>query len=440
MTNLLLAIVLLAQSAPMSLSDCIREALARHPDVDISKKDVEQAEARKTGAQAGYLPRLDLGTRDGYLFSGKTPGYSTVIGGYPFEVDEQVASYNDSHSFGLYLSQNIFDGGRMWKQVSRADKEIVRSQLGVVTTKEWVALGVITGFYELFKAERQLEVLKESLEVSRGQLNFAQERYKIGSASKVDVSKARVSVGEDRIAIERQQGVIESATVEVNLAMGRSPGDSLNVVEKTQDPGHDILKDTSTVSDSHASLKAMRQASEVAFLDVELAQSERWPKVTGSLSYQRQNSEFYKVYSRFDELYSISLFLNISFPIFDGFLTSANIEAAEVRTGRLKAETKKVRQELEARIVRAVKNLKRFRTIAAIEAENIVAAEQQLTLAKERYEVGEGTALEIRDAQLAVTRARLAKVQTEYDLKIAVARYHYAKGDLFDTYLSEEQL
>jgi len=33
----------------------------------------------------------------------------------------------------------------------------------------------------------------------------------------------------------------------------------------------------------------------------------------------------------------------------------------------------------------------------------------------------------------------LAKVQTEYDLKIAVARYHYAKGDLFDTYLSEEQ-
>ncbi|MBW1872078.1 MAG: TolC family protein, partial [Deltaproteobacteria bacterium] len=231
MTNLLLAIVMLAQPSPMSLSDCIREALARHPDVAISKKDVEQAEAQKLGTQAGYLPRLDLGVRDGYLFSGKTSAYSTVIMGLPVEFPSQDASYSDSHSFGLQLSQNIFDGGRMWKQVSRANKEIVRNQLGVLTTKEGVALGVISAFYELFRAERQLEVLKESLEVSQGQLNFAQERYNVGAASKVDVSKARVSVGEDRIAIERQYGVIESATVEVNLSMGRSPGDSLELVE-----------------------------------------------------------------------------------------------------------------------------------------------------------------------------------------------------------------
>jgi outer membrane protein len=437
MVNLMVLSVILAQAAPLTLKDCLQEALARHPDVAISRTDVRRAEAQKTGTRAGYLPRLDLGLQNGYLFSGRQE-YIYSMGGDLFS-GEREASHTDTHSFSLRLSQTIFDGGKMWKQAFRANKEIDRAKLGVLSSMEEVALGAISAFFELGKAQRQLEVLTESLEVSRGQLDLAEERLRLGAASKVDVSLARVSVGEDRIAIERQNGVIDSAVVELNLALGRPPSQHLAIRDSSLDGKNEQPEPVpDAVLEDHVQLRGFDQASEVAKLDVEIAKGDWWPHITGSIAYSRQDPEFYKVYSRFDELYTLTFLLNISFPVFDGFLRTSRIEEADVQLDRISEEKRRIHQDLQAVFTRAVKNLDRLVTIARIEEENVQAAEQQLVLARERYEVGEGTALEIRDAQLAVTRARLAKVQTEYDLKIAGAQYHYARGDLLDTYLGKE--
>jgi outer membrane protein TolC len=430
----LLVLLILAQQPPMTLEDCIREALKKNVDLSLAQKDIESAEARKLGTRAGYLPRLDMYVHDEYYFLGrqevKVEGSETGL--------IWDAKDDDSHSFGLRLSQNIFDGGKWWNQIERADKSIAVSRLGLEAQQENVALQTINAFYELLEAQKGVEVLEQSLEASMDQLRLAEERHRLGAASKVDVAVARVNVGEDRIAIEHQRRVIDGAVANLNKVMGRSPLEPLVISEPADKENLAGVPEDKDVPEEHVWLRMYSAAKQVADLDVSIAKGDRWPAVSGSISYSRQDPEFYKVYSRFDELYRLSFLLSISFPLFDGFLTSSNIEAAEVASERTNLEKFKARQDLEAGLSKALTDLMRLQSVSKIEADNIVAAEQRLELAKESYEVGQGTALELREAQLAVNRARLTAVQTQYALRIAYAVYHQARGDLLKTYLLEE--
>ncbi len=436
MSCLLISVFFLAQAAVLHLEDCLQIALAENPEVSLSQRGVTQAQARRQGARAGYLPRLDVFFQEGYLLQGEQDRvYSDGQISYEIQIP---ASQEDTHSFGFHLAQNIYDGGKMWQQVRRADRDLDRSRLQVQVTREDVAMEVIAAFYQLLKAQEALRVFQESLTLSQGQLALVQERLRLGADSKVDVAKAQVSVGEDRIAIERQWAVVEKAKIELNLRMGRLPTDALEIAEAVPDSPATSQAASDASLDKNLRLRQLRLTQELTRLDVDLIGSERWPQVTGSVSYSRQHPEFYKVYSRFDELYSLTFFLRVNFPIFDGFLTSARIEEAEAQVNWVTHEQRRVRQELAAQAGRAEKDLLRLDNIARIESQNLQAAGQQLALAEERYQVGEGTALELRDAQLAVTRARLSRVQTEYDAKIAQARSYHAHGDLMDHYLKRD--
>jgi outer membrane protein len=437
MVSLSLILVLLADQTPLDLADCIREAIQRHPDVVLSQLDVERADAQKMGTRAGYLPRLTLQAQDGYSWWGKTEAKQYQFMGQTFTQPAQAADGNDFHAFGLSLNQNILDGGKWWNQVRRAEQEQTRAQSGVVVTREDVALQVILAYYQVLKLKRQEEVLVQALALSRDQLKLADERKLIGAASKVDVAKARVSMGEDQISLERQRALLESAMVDLSLAVGRRDSTPMNI-QDSQLPDPILPKSDDLVLEQHSRIRENALALSVAELDQSIAEGDRWPTIQGNISYMRQDPEFYKIYSRFDMLYNLSVSLSISFPIFDGFLTQANIEGAKVAKEAVRTRGDLVRQQLGAELTRTANEISRLQTVAQLQSENVKAALEQLELAQERYTLGDGTSLEVRDAQLAVTRAKLNEVQTQVDIKNSVASFHHAKGDLLSVYLGEE--
>ena len=420
------------QGSALGLTDCVAEALRAHPDVKLSRNEVEAAEADRRGTRAGYLPRVELGLSEGYSFWGSQEvalGPTTAV---------RPAGDDPSHRISLTLTQNLYDGGKWWNRIQRAERAIGQAQLSVEATREEVALNAVAAFYELQKAGRQLGVLRASLELSQGQLELAEERKRLGAASKVDVAKARVAHGEDRIAIFQQESRVDSARIDLNLAMGRPPATPL-VLREDEPDSPARMKDPAGWMDSHVQVRRFQKQAEVAALDVAISQGDWYPHLTGSISYGRQDKDFATVYTKLDQIYSLQFGLSLSFPLFDGFLTRSAVERAEVAQGRVVEEEKKTRLKLEGAWVRIEQEILRLADIARVETDNVQDAAQQLQFAQESYTVGQGTSLEVRDAQLALTRAKLVAVQTQYDLRLARARSRYAQGILVQTYLPEER-
>ena len=204
----------------LSLQDCLRMALRDHPDLALAQSGVALARAAGKLAQASYLPRLDVQTTDSYTFVGRKESVyvESQEMAYP-----QDAYHNDLHGFGLYLSQNIFDGFRYIHQPRRAARQLDQAELDVAVTREAVGLRVMQAYFQLLKVEHQAQVLGEGLLLSQAQLELAKERHRLGAGSRVDVSKALVGMGEDRISLERQHQIIAQVRVDLNLALGRDP-------------------------------------------------------------------------------------------------------------------------------------------------------------------------------------------------------------------------
>jgi outer membrane protein TolC len=62
--------------------------------------------------------------------------------------------------------------------------------------------------------------------------------------------------------------------------------------------------------------------------------------------------------------------------------------------------------------------------------EAVKSSEEDLRLAEERYKVGEGTILEVIDAQVNLTRSKTNLVNAAADHRLSVSRLRNAVGDM----------
>ena len=83
--------------------------------------------------------------------------------------------------------------------------------------KNDVILSVQQAYFDLLKNHKLLEADQVAVERSQAQLDRAQKMYELGATARVDVYRAQVNYGNDRIAMLSQKNVLENAKKTLNL-------------------------------------------------------------------------------------------------------------------------------------------------------------------------------------------------------------------------------
>ncbi len=115
-----------------------------------------------------------------------------------------------------------------------------------------------------------------------------------------------------------------------------------------------------------------------------------------------------------------SISFGVSLPIFDGFSRAARVSAARAQEDDAREALRAQRLLIDGQVQAQVLAVETAWRAAEIADTNRVAAADQLTLANARYRLGSGTALEVADAQNAVTQAEADYVNAVYDYHLAV--------------------
>jgi outer membrane protein TolC len=115
--------------------------------------------------------------------------------------------------------------------------------------------------------------------------------------------------------------------------------------------------------------------------------------------------------------------LQLSVPIFSGLSRQRNLEAARLQRDDLVEQVREQEIALEADIAIGVANVRTAYESALLEERNRALSEQQLNLARERYQLGEITFVDLVVAQTGLAQAeadRLAAVYAYHDLVTAL--------------------
>ena len=428
----------------LSLEDCINIAMQNNSRYKNTQNRQEIAESQVLSAYSQILPKLSFGLGGSQQHLGSlTRFYNTAVYKYGEDgkpvadesgnpiVERYVKTLNETDpqirnnfNMGLNFSQLIYDGGQWWNRLrtqnSNKEARIYETEISRLNT----VTDVKRYYYELLKAQNQLIVLEESVQLALGQLNSSQTRYEIGDVIEIDVLRSKVNYNDQKIQFITQKNEVNIARADLNAIMGRHIYSPL------------IISEDSTINDvpvslqevfrfaerNNPSIKMVQKEIDRAYYSYKSAKGAFLPTLAANLSYSRFNPDMQLVYRDFNRNYSWTYGLSFSFPIFDGLKTKSDIQYGyynlKIAEENFSDTERTVIKGAEQYYQYLKSNLDKIKLLK----ENLIAAEENVRLASELYNVGSGTLLETIDAQVSFTRSRILLVRAIYDAKISLAQ------------------
>lgn len=124
-----------------------------------------------------------------------------------------------------------------------------------------------------------------------------------------------------------------------------------------------------------------------------------------------------------------SIFAQVSFPIFQGFGRQRQVAEARAASEDARLNLKAEELRLQTAVTQAYDDLSTAAQVVRIEERNLEVAEEQLTLAQERYRLGAAPYLELLEAQNSMAEAERDYLNAQYRFHGAIWALEAAVGE-----------
>lgn len=389
----------------LGMEDAVSTALAKHPTLIQYQEAIKQAKYQLVMQKSAYLPQVNVKAQ---YSKGKTEDYPS----------------EDSYTGYVTGTQFLFDFGKTPALVKQYAKAVDEKKLALTAAEIDVIYNVKAAYLNALKAKQQLEIAKETKESAKLHLRLAMGFYEVGKVAKLDVSKAEVEVANAELALVTAENDYRLAQTSLINTMGLdvSQQQSLELVDtqyqKEATPVETLLEEAVNNRPDYKAYKVKQEEYKAAVLEARLGHVPTVSMfVTG-----------YSTGNGFPLTETGTAGVGVEMPLFNGFQTEANLRRVQSGVKGLQAEQKKALQDLQLEVTN-------YYLLIQSEQEKIVAAEklvkqaeESLKLATGRYENGLGTMLDVTDAQVSYTDARVSLAQVIYDYQIDCARLYKALG------------
>jgi outer membrane protein len=399
---------LIGRGETLDLQRCIAVALERHPTIRAAAGALVAGESKVGQARSGLYPQLNGSAS----YSRMDPANTTVGQVY------------DSYSSSVSLSQTLFDFGKTSDQVKiqELNRDSSRSDLDNIRTQ--VSFGVKQAYFGLLQAGRNRDVSREMVGQFQQHLDQARAFFEVGTKPKFDVTKAEVDLSNAKLNLIKAENTSRLARVALNNAMGLPEAPDYEVADQlsSQRVEIDLNETIRKAYDRRPDLKAIAVKRKSLEQSIELARKGYYPYVTGNAGYGWGGGSF-----PLDQGWSFGAQLNV--PLFSGFSTKYQVAEAQANLEVLAANEALLRQTIDQDVKQAWLNLQEAAD-RGVTAELVVRqATENLELANGRYAAGVGSPIEVTDALVAASNAKMAQISALYDYKLAQSSLEKAAGE-----------
>jgi outer membrane protein, heavy metal efflux system len=187
----------------LGLSEAVREALAKHPEIQLQQQRLLAARAR--AKQAPYL---------------EDPEISLQTWAVPLSNPTNL-SRADSNMIGIRQKIPFFGKLGLQEKVAFQEVKIVEQELHAKQREITAKVKMI--YADLFMAQKATEIFREQLEIIRGIIRATEARYQVGRVMQQDVFKALLEQSEimNRLIVAEEER--KTNEVRLNSLLSRSP-------------------------------------------------------------------------------------------------------------------------------------------------------------------------------------------------------------------------
>jgi outer membrane protein TolC len=336
-------------------------------------------------------------------------------------------SLNDLYA-EFTLQQLLYNGGKTGIQSDLAHTLVETESVTRQRLQQAIVYSVARAYLLLLKAERLVGVQELAIENLREHVTTAELLYRSGKVSQLDVLKAQTQIALANEELVKAKNSVTVRRQEIFGAMGVDTVYDFRTVDLTealwQREQLRSLREDSLLSllNRHPDLQRAELDIQEREQEISLAQTDYYPSVFVRGSYNWEDSRVFPGNKNWN------IGVGLSLPLFQGGATQASVDQAKSRTEAARATEEALRQRIQVAVRTNLTTLDDTRSRVRSAAEIVRLAEESEKVASLKYRTGKGTNLDVLDAEMVLTNARINYIQVLTDYAVAIAELNFNLG------------
>ena len=122
--------------------------------------------------------------------------------------------------------------------------------------------------------------------------------------------------------------------------------------------------------------------------------------------------------------------VTLNWNLFNGFRDRISLQNSRIAARTQELAYRDAINRLEGLLLEKTETFRQQKLLIQLEEQNVLAAEQNLQLQEDRYQIGTATFLEYRDAQVNLTRAQSTLIDARFQARITRLEIEQLTGEL----------
>jgi outer membrane protein len=334
----------------------------------------------------------------------------------------------DRAAGGVTVGQLITDFGRTRNLVSSENlREQAQKQTELATTAD-IFLATDQAFYAALAAQAQLLVAQQTVNTRQTTADQVQALANAKLRSDLDLSFANVNLAQAKLLLLDAQNRKDAAFTDLNAILGFEKATTYLLIDES---GKALTAPPTNEEDQVQ--EAFRSRPDLAAIDDNFEAAQKFARAEHDLN--RPSISALAATGgtpvRADQITSSwygAAGVNMSIPIFNGFLFSARANEADYRASALQQQVRDLRDKI-ARDVRVtwLQSNTAYQRVT-VTAQLLQQANLALDLAQTRYRLGLSSIVELSQAQLQQTDAQIGNTNARYEYLATLSQLTYQTG------------
>ena len=379
---------------------------------------------------------IDMGEMSGMMGGGSAGDQSDgAASESSMDLDQglEVGRWN-TWAAGIQASMPLVNA-QLWKslRISGLDVELAvekarSSRLDMVTS-------VKNAYYSVLLAKEAFDVYREVYENAVKNYEETEKKFNAQKTSEFELIRAKTNVANAVPNVYDAESSVILALWQLKAVLGIDLDENIDVtgslLDYSEDMSYDIGLTDSVSLDRNSTMRQLALQAEQLAESIKLQKFAYIPTLSAAFSFSlnAMTNDF-----KFDQYrwtpYSY-VGISLAIPIFSGGKRYNDVRQSKARYEQLKLQTTDTERNLKISIRQSLTtmetNIKSY--YAAKEA--VASAQKGYDIAEKTYQVGRSTLIELNDAQLALTQARLGVSQAVYNFVVEKARLEQTLGNDF---------
>ncbi|MBR5001888.1 MAG: TolC family protein [Bacteroidaceae bacterium] len=436
----------------LDMDKALTIALSESPTIKVADIEVQKKDYSKRETIAGLLPKIDASAsyqrsikKQRMYMSGKAFDIGAMMGEYlgpiygalgiPFpgsgESGEESSSSNDGFEVGL---DNTYSMGfsaslpiiapQLWKSVEITSIDVQNAMEAARSSRLSLINEVQKAYYNVLLCQDSYNVLRSQYDNAKLNAETYASQYAQGTASEYDVLRSEVAVRNIEPTLLQTENAVKLSKLQLKVLMGIDVDINIVIDDKLENYEQDMYSVTMNINRSLENNTDLRQLDLQTKMLQKTATLQKFayiPTLAAQFSYNWISMSDGGMFDnfRFNPYSTLAVALNI--PIFSGGSRYYKVKQAEATVAQMGFQrdnlVRALDMQVEAQLDAITKSVKQIDSNKL----GVQQAEKAYKIMQKSFEIGSATFVTLNDAELALTRARLAYSQAIYDFLAGVS-------------------